>query len=94
MQTWRIRGQEELFVAGSLFGLIPQHHPLRRIDAILDLSWLHEDVMECYCQDNDGSGIGLKRGLVLLLPTNRLAGGPGSERQQCEKAVLSLVFCA
>ena len=41
MQTRRERGQEELFVAGSLFDLVPRGNLLRRIDGVVDFSWLH-----------------------------------------------------
>lgn len=52
MQTRRERGQEELFVAGPLYDLVPRDHILRKIDAVVDFSWLHEEVRECYREDN------------------------------------------
>jgi hypothetical protein len=36
MQSRREREQDELFVAGSLFDLVPKDHVLRRIDAVRD----------------------------------------------------------
>jgi hypothetical protein len=38
------RGQLELFVSGSLRQLIPDDHLLTRVDRVLDLSWLREEV--------------------------------------------------
>ena len=53
------RWQEDLFVAGPLRDLIPKDHVLRRVEKILDLSWLRQEVADaalvlaavdpCYC---------------------------------------------
>ena len=45
------RWQEELFVAGPLSSLIPDDHILKRVDKILDLSWLRDEVKDLYCAD-------------------------------------------
>lgn len=66
MQTQRQRGQDELFVAGSLFDLVPSDHILRRIDAVLDLSWLHEELRGAYCQDNGRPSIDPESALRLM----------------------------
>ena len=42
------RKQPELFVAGSLHELLPDDHVLVRVDRVLDLAWLHEEVAELY----------------------------------------------
>ena len=42
------RRQPELFVAGSLRDLLPDDHVLVRVDRVLDLGWLHEEVAELY----------------------------------------------
>ena len=42
----RARGQLEFFVSGSLRDLIPDDHVLARVDAVLDLGWLHEEIAE------------------------------------------------
>jgi hypothetical protein len=42
------RKQPELFVAGSLRELLPDDHVLVRVDRVLDLAWLHEEVAELY----------------------------------------------
>ena len=51
------RGQMDLFVAGSLERLIPEDHVLKRVDRVLDLSWLRAEVAECYCADNGRPGL-------------------------------------
>ena len=51
------RGQMELFVAGSLEQLIPEDYILFRVNRVLDLSWLREEVAECYCADNGRPGL-------------------------------------
>jgi hypothetical protein len=51
------RGQLELFITGSLRGLIPDDHVLVKIDQVLDLSWLRAEVAGLYCADNGRPGI-------------------------------------
>lgn len=67
MQTQRDRGQDELFVAGPLYDLVPVDHILRRIDAVADFSWLHDELRECYCQDNGRPSIDPESALRLML---------------------------
>lgn len=67
MQTRRERGQEELFIAGSLFDLVPADQVLRRIDSAVDFSWLHGELRECYCQDNGRPSIDPESALRLML---------------------------
>ena len=67
MQSKKDRWQEELFIASPLRDLIPQEHILKRVDGILDLSWLHDEVRECYCQDNGRPSIDPESALRLML---------------------------
>ena len=46
MQSRRDRWQEDIFVACPLSDLIPDDHLLKRVDKVLDLDWLHEEVAE------------------------------------------------
>ena len=46
-------------VTGSLEQLVPKDHVLARVDRVLDLGWLHEEVTDCYCPGNGRPGIGL-----------------------------------
>ena len=59
--------QEDLFVASPLRELVPEDHILKRVDAILDLSWLHDEVRACYCQDNGRPSIDPEAALRLML---------------------------
>jgi transposase len=61
------RWQDDLFVAGPLRTLIPDDHVLRRVDSVLDLSWLREEVKDCYCQDNGRPGIDPESAVRLML---------------------------
>lgn len=61
------RSQEELFVACSLRDLVPDDHILRRVDKVLDLSWLREEVKDCYCSDNGRPGIDPEAAVRLML---------------------------
>ena len=51
------RDQLELFVSGSLEQLVQEDHVLARVDRVLDLGWLHEELADCYCPDNGRPGI-------------------------------------
>ncbi|MGH0224513.1 IS5/IS1182 family transposase, partial [Sinorhizobium meliloti] len=42
------RDQLELYMCGSLRDLVPDDHILVKVDRVLDLSWLHEEVAELY----------------------------------------------
>ena len=67
MMGSRKRGQMDLFVAGSLEQLLPEDHVLVRVNRVLDLSWLREEVAECYCLDNGRPGIDPEVALRLML---------------------------
>jgi len=61
------RWQEDLFVACPLCDLVPDDHPLKRIDKILDLGWLRNEVKDCYCLDNGRPGIDPEAAVRLML---------------------------
>ena len=63
----RNRAQLELFVTGSLERLIPEDHILARVNRVLDLSWLREEVSDCYCADNGRPGIDPEVAVRLML---------------------------
>ena len=62
------RWQEDLFVAGPLSGLIPDDHILRRVDKILDLSWLRKELAGLYSETHGRPSIdpeaAVRRGLA------------------------------
>jgi len=61
------RWQEELFVACSLRDLIPEDHILKRVEKVLDLSWLRDEVKDCYCLDNGRPGVDPESAVRLML---------------------------
>ena len=61
------REQMDLFVAGSLDQLISEDHVLYRVHQVLDLSWLREEVADCYCADNGRPGINPEVAVRLML---------------------------
>ena len=63
----RDRWQEDLFVASPLSSLIPEDHILKRVDKVLDLSWIHDEVQDSYCSDNGRPSIDPESALRLML---------------------------
>ena len=61
------RDQLELFITGSLRQLIPDEHVLARVDRVLDLSWLRQEVANCYCLDDGRPGIDPEVAVRLML---------------------------
>jgi len=61
------RWQEDLFVACPLRDLVPEDHILKRVDKVLDLSWLADDVRDLYCADNGRPSIAPEAALRLML---------------------------
>jgi transposase len=61
------RDQLELFITGSLRQLIPDEHILARVDRVLDLSWLREEVADCYCLEDGRPGIAPEVAVRLML---------------------------
>jgi transposase len=61
------RDQLEFFITGSLRQLIPDDHVLARVDRVLDLSWLREEVADCYCLDDGRPGIAPEVAVRLML---------------------------
>jgi transposase len=61
------RRQAELFVAGSLRDLLPDDHVLVRVERVLDLGWLHEEVAELYDASTGRPSIDPEVALRLML---------------------------
>jgi len=61
------RWQEDLFVAGPLRDLIPGDHILKRVDRVLDLSWLRNEVRELYDESQGRPSIDPEAALRLML---------------------------
>lgn len=52
MQTKKEQSQSRMMLVPSLETFIPDDHHLRRLNRVLDLSFVHETVRGHYCQDN------------------------------------------
>jgi transposase len=52
MQSKRERLGYEMTLLPSLEALVPEDHQLRRLDRVLDLSFVHDAVRDKYCADN------------------------------------------
>jgi transposase len=52
MQTRREKLGYEMTLLPPLEQLVPEDHPLRGLDRVLDLGFVHEAVRDRYCQDN------------------------------------------
>lgn len=52
MQTRRRKLDYGMMLVPPLENLVPADHPLRRLDAVLDLTFIHKAVRDRYCQDN------------------------------------------
>lgn len=59
--------QEQLFIEGPVRDLIPDDHILKRVHEVLDLSWLGEEVRECYSQRHGRPSIPPEAALRLML---------------------------
>lgn len=81
--------QDRLFYAFDLEAMIPEGHLLRRIDAVLDLSWLREELKPHY------SPIGRPSVCPELMIRMLLVGysySIRSERRLCEEVELNLAY--
>ena len=63
----RDRSRRTLFIAGDIEQFIPDDHILKRVDRVLDLSWLPEAVQGYYCTDNGRPSIDPEVAVRLML---------------------------
>ena len=61
------RDQLEFFVCGSLRDLLPEDHVLVRVDRVLDLSWLSDEVADLYADGIGRPGIDPEAAVRLML---------------------------
>jgi len=61
------RWQEDLFVLGPMSDLIPDDHILKRVDRVLDLSWLRDEVKDCYNEKTGRPGIDPEAAVRLMI---------------------------
>jgi transposase len=58
---------EDIFVACPLRDLVPDEHMLKRVDRVLDLSWLQKEVSDSYCLENGRPSVDPEAALRLML---------------------------
>jgi len=63
----RERGQEELFVACSLRDLVPDDYILKRVDKLVDFSWLRDEVRDLYDESTGRPSIDPEAAVRLML---------------------------
>lgn len=63
----RPRDQLEFFICGSLRDLVPDDHVLARVDRVLDLAWLREEVADLYASGAGRPGIAPEAAVRLML---------------------------
>jgi len=61
------RGQMEMIFAGCIGDFVPDDHILKRVDAVLDLSWVPAEVRHCYSAGTGRPGIDPEVAVRLML---------------------------
>ena len=84
------RSQLELFISGPLRQLIPDDHVLVRVDRVFDLSWLRDEVADCYCRDDGRPGIDPEAAVRLMLAG--LLSGIVHDRRLMREAQVNLAI--
>src|SRR5262245_14411359 len=72
--------------SGSLRQLIPDDHVVVRVERVLDLSWLRDEVADCYCLEDGRPGIDPEAAVRLML-AGLLSGIVHDRRLMCEAQV-------
>ena len=90
MQTKKEKFGYEMTLLPPMETLIPEDHYLRRLDRVLDLSFVHEVVREHYCQDNGRPSIDPEViiRLFLILSMDRL----GHVRELMRQVQVNLAY--
>ena len=84
------RWQEDLFVAGPLRDLIPDDHILKRVDHVLDLSWLRGEISDLYDERQGRPSIDPESAVRLMLAG--LFSGIASDRKLMREAQVNLAI--
>ena len=90
MQTKREQLGYEMTLLPPLESLIPEDHRLRRLNKVLDLSFVHEVVRECYCQDNGRPSIDPE--VIIRLFVLQAIEGIGHIRELMREVQVNLAY--
>jgi transposase len=82
-------GQDQLFYQGNLDVLVPEHHLLRYIDQVLDLSGLRDHLASFYSRTGRPS---IDPELMIRMLLIGYCFGLRSERRLCEEVQLNLAY--
>lgn len=81
--------QDDLFYYGSLDALVPQDDPFRRLDALLDLTWLRHQTRELYSSTGRPS---VDPVVIVKLLLIAYLQGIGSERELMRQVQVNLSY--
>ena len=90
MQSKRDQTVYEMTLLPPLEALVPADHRLRKLDRVLDLSFVHEVVRELYCQDNGRPSIDPE--VVLRLFILQAIEGIRSVRELMNEVQVNLAY--
>jgi transposase len=90
MQTKRERLGYGMTLLPPLEQLVPDDHPLRRLDQVLDLSFIHKSVRDRYCQDNGRPSVDPE--VVVRLFLIQALNGITSVRQLMREVQVNLAY--
>lgn len=82
--------QPRLFSTVNIEGMIPKNHLLRRIDRLLDLSFIRSHAKDFYCENNGRPSIDPELFVRMLLISYFY--GIDSERRLCEEIEFNLAY--
>ena len=89
MMGERLCGQERLFYEVCLEDKVPAGHLVRRLDAVLDLSWLRAELAPYYSHTGCPS---VDPELMIRMLLIGYCQGIRSERRLCEEVHLNLAY--
>ena len=90
MQTKRDNSDNSMMLLPSLEEFIPEDHYLRKINHVLNLTFIHEAVSDKYCQDNGRPSIDPE--VVIRLFLLQAIEGIGSVRRLMQRAHVDLAY--
>src|SRR3970282_744675 len=90
MQTRREKLGYEMMLLPPLENFVPADHRLRKLDRVLDLSFVHEAVRERYCQDNGRPSVDPE--VVMRLFILQALEGIRSVRELMNEAEVNLAY--
>jgi len=82
--------ERKLFVNFSIEDFVPKDHIFRKIDKVMDFSWIREEVEHLYCADNGRPSIDPE--VALRLMVGGFFEGVVHDRKLCRKAASDLAL--